>query len=164
MRSMELLHRLNQSVIWQTLQSIENRGSARSSALLVSVLVSLGLCSCGTPATREPVKASWSDVKPILQKRCLVCHTGEHPVIMPDFTARSIVQQFIEPGNADASDLFKVLQMSRRNPTAMPPTKHYLPRNERETIRAWIDSGAQRPEGKLGELVPDPAMPRQISS
>ena len=120
--------------------------------------------SCSTTPSRQPVSAGWEDVKPILERRCLVCHNGDHPVIMPDFTERPSVRQFIAPGDAEASELYQVLQLSRREPTAMPPTKHYLRRDEREIIRAWIENGAQWPEGAAGDLRPDPAMPEQISS
>lgn len=139
----------------------------RIPALASVVLPSSLLLHCAAPATRAPdttSSASWLEVKVLLQRRCLVCHNGEHPVVMPDFTSRETVQQFIEPGDADASVLAKVLHQSRRAPTAMPPTRHFLPRGDREVIRAWINGGAPWPEGEAGSLAPDPTMPRQRSS
>lgn len=99
------------------------------------------------------------DVQPILQQRCVSCHGPELQMngLRLDRRAdamRGGTQSDIGPGNADGSRLYHRLidtKFGQRMPPAGP-----LKDAEIETIKEWIDQGAEWPDELSGE-VPIPA-------
>ena len=96
------------------------------------------------------------DVKPLLAKRCNVCHNA-NKIDQPDISAGLALDTYdaaikgtkehpvIVAGKADASDLFKRLtdpDEDRRMPLSDKP----LGEPERNLLRRWIDAGAPRGE------------------
>ena len=99
-----------------------------------------------------------TDVKPLLAKKCFVCHGGNHGAILGDLdlTSRESMlkggkssKQVLVPGNAGASLLYEAIQ--RSNPKLQMPPKE----NDRLTeeqiwkIRDWIDAGAPWPDWEM---------------
>src|SRR5579864_4299767 len=88
----------------------------------------------------------------ILQKRCLSCH-GEKTA-MSDLQLIGREQALrggnrgpaITPGKANDSLLFQAV--SHIGKVAMPPGPK-LPNEEIETLRAWIDKGAEWPQQSI---------------
>jgi mono/diheme cytochrome c family protein len=112
------------------------------STILACILLALAPARA---ASTEPLGAR---AAAILQQRCLACH-GEKTA-MSDLRLNGREQALrggnrgpaIKPGDANESLLFQAV--SHIGKVAMPPgTK--LPDDEIETLRAWIDKGAEWP-------------------
>ena len=99
-------------------------------------------------------------IKPILEDRCVKCHTRQS---MPDrvsFETRALALmpgkhgRAIIPGDPDNSRLLNFINAPRDTAVAMPRAGHDVSAEEAETIREWIAAGARWPEGPEGTLVP----------
>lgn len=101
-----------------------------------------------------------SQIKPLLQGRCINCHhTG---ALFGDlsFENRALAMQprkkgpVITPGLATASQLYIVLTLPEPDKKAMPPTGHRIPAEEVELVKRWIEEGAKWPNGPDGVIKP----------
>ncbi len=86
-------------------------------------------------------------VKPILEKYCVSCH-GE---IDPDsfrIDIKDEAMDYLVEGSSDDSDIYLVM-VSEDEDELMPPPDEENPmaENEIELIKAWIDQGADWPDG-----------------
>ncbi|UUO05363.1 DUF1553 domain-containing protein [Blastopirellula sp. J2-11] len=85
-------------------------------------------------------------VAPILQQRCLSCHSGDQP--KGDFSLQSadkaLADGYIEPGDAAASHLVELISPTD-GAAAMPKNADPLTSAEIAVIRKWIDDGAHWP-------------------
>ena len=98
-----------------------------------------------------------TDVRPILVSRCFGCHgpkqaqSGLRLDLRQNALRGGDYGVVIVPGKAAESKLFKRLIGSSAG-LQMPPTGE-LPVNEIETLRAWIDQGADMPGNALEKTV-----------
>ncbi len=85
-------------------------------------------------------------IKPIFEVHCLECH-GPDGKESPRIDDRDSVSDYIEPEDADGSELFEVLTTDDED-VMMPPPDEENPLSEVqiEIIRKWIDNGADWPE------------------
>ena len=111
----------------------------------------IGALALMAPAARadekkEPPVTFDADVKPILRKHCLACHSEERPRGDLDLSTFAAVQyggssgKAVVAGKPDASPLY-TLAAHLEDPK-MPPNKPKIPQRELDTIRKWIDTGA----------------------
>ena len=114
-------------------------------ALRASVLpAGLALAALGRPAVAAPDFAT--EVRPVLQK-CLPCHGPDDHSRMANLrldtresaTGRDGGYAGLIPGDSSGSRIMARVQADR-NP--MPPTGERLTESEIETLRQWIDAGA----------------------
>ncbi|PQO45157.1 DUF1553 domain-containing protein [Blastopirellula marina] len=94
-------------------------------------------------------------VAPILQQKCLSCHSGDAPE--GDFSLQSasvaLADGYIEPGDAAASHLIDLITPT--NGTAeMPKDADPLKPEELAAIRTWINDGAKWPSGLVLKEAP----------
>jgi hypothetical protein len=149
------------------------RPAARAAVPVVAALaVGLGLAGL-THSTRAAEESAdlrvdfAKDVQPILQQSCVRCHKlpesgGGGPLRGPagglrlDDRAAAFkggkLGKVIVPGSADESLLYKVLTGPARDTNPMPKVKpgqefKPLPDEQIQTIKRWIDEGAEWPEG-----------------
>lgn len=134
--------------------------------LLVGLILTvISFCSCSTetgvePIDTNPVKATYSSISTLIfDKRCAKsgCHLDSPglPMLKSNVAYNNIVSvknnagslNYIEPGNPDNSYLFqKVLKNGNRSGLRMPQdgaTTGYLSQVEIDSIRVWIEMGAQ---------------------
>jgi hypothetical protein len=138
--------------------------------LAAGSLVSLGLASCSShqeagSAPRQAGRARTAsftrDVKPVLESKCLACHSGDSApwgfrLESRDFAfARGLSGARIEPGNP-AHSLLVQLSTAHRNSAAMPLRGAPLTEEETDMLRRWISEGAEWPQGRAGQLKPAP--------
>ena len=102
------------------------------------------------------------DVQPILQKHCVSCHGPELQMngLRLDRRAdamRGGTQSDIGPGNADGSRLYHRL-IDTKFGQPMPPAGR-LKDADIETIKEWIDQGAEWPDELSGETPTPSASP-----
>jgi len=124
--------------------------------LLVAISATAALLTAQSPAGKVDFGR---DVQPILQKHCVSCHGPELQMngLRLDRRAEAMrggTQSDIGPGNADGSRLYHRL-IDTKFGQQMPPAGR-LTDEEIETIKEWIDQGAEWPDELSGE-VPAPA-------
>src|SRR4051812_41590337 len=93
------------------------------------------------------------DVQPIFQANCIDCHVPSLQMNGLRLDRRSAAMKggtisVIRPGNSEGSRLFLKLVSSKYGPQ-MPPTGALKP-EAIAIIRAWIDQGAEWPDGLSG--------------
>ncbi len=107
-----------------------------------------------------------TQVKPILNKNCIVCHGGvkkasgfsllfKHEALAPAKSGKPA----IVPGNADASEMIRRLTLT--DPDERMPLDHpALSPDEIETLRNWIDQGAEWGNHWAYQRVERPELPQ----
>lgn len=96
-------------------------------------------------------------VKPVLEGKCLACHSGEEAGggYRLDQRQTAFVNGYrgsrIEPGHPRRSLLLDVAGM-HRNVAVMPPVGNLLTDAESQLLTRWIKEGALWPEGAAGNL------------
>src|SRR5579872_6900318 len=86
------------------------------------------------------------DIRPLLQAKCVRCHTGKAAKNELDLTTPAAILKgglsgpAVEPGKPEQSLLYEKVQKGLMPP---PSKKDPLAPNEVETIRRWIASGAK---------------------
>jgi len=119
-----------------------------------AALLALLVAGAGVRAGDGAAPAFESEVRPILEKNCLVCHSGESPQAELDLrTPESLLKggksgPAIEPGAADRS-----LLVAKIASGAMPPGDGELSSEDIQRIRGWIDRGAELQEHAAAQLV-----------
>jgi mono/diheme cytochrome c family protein len=111
----------------------------------------------GSPKLDSPVEFA-RDIKPLLERSCVACHSGERPKGGFQVTAREAFlhggargEPVVVPGKSDASPLLRIVQ-DKVEDMEMPPVGRRdkfpaLTRDEAAKLRAWIDQGAAWPVG-----------------
>lgn len=93
------------------------------------------------------------DVRPILERRCYECHSGDQPSSSfrldhkaSAFSGGELFGKSIVPSDSKSSLLIEFI--SNPSPeTRMPPEGEMLSSVEVETLKQWIDAGAIWPDG-----------------
>ena len=97
-------------------------------------------------------------VKPILQTKCVMCHTMEAQPNKMSLANRAEAQRsgaiggMIVPGKPEQSSLLMRLDESPTHLKAMPPVGERLTKNEVQILRRWIKNGANWPKGDAGTV------------
>lgn len=143
-------------------------------ALFSLCLTPFLLSTCGPsgePASSDTGEAEASkkvsfatEIKPLLESRCLVCHNTGTLLGHLNLENKKLAFEpgpngpFIVPGKPQASKLYTFTLISPDKLEAMPPTKHRLSDAEKNLLRDWIAQGAEWPEGPEGtlETIPEP--------
>lgn len=92
--------------------------------------------------------AIWCDIAPILQSRCLECHGPKDAKNDLRVDDRSMLMNYVEPGDLEASSLYVDYLTIDDEEMLMPPKSHGGPLSAGELalIRVWIEEGANWPE------------------
>ncbi|HEY2573020.1 MAG TPA: c-type cytochrome domain-containing protein [Verrucomicrobiaceae bacterium] len=104
-----------------------------------------------------------TEIKPILQGRCIDCHHSGALFGEVNLENRAMALQShkkgpaITPGDPQQSRLYIVLTLPDPSPKAMPPMAHRISNAEVELVKRWIQEGAKWPEGPDGTIKPSPA-------
>jgi hypothetical protein len=117
-----------------------------------------------TPPVQQPKNVQKigfaQQIKPILERSCVACHSGEKPRGGFGVVSRDAILQggasgapAIVPGHSVKSPLIAYvsgkLPESEMPPMAVRDTFPALPTDEVALLRAWIDQGAEWPTGVL---------------
>lgn len=93
-----------------------------------------------------------SEVKPLLESRCLECHQHQYVCAGLNLETKKLAMKggrsgaVIMPGAPHHSLLYKVLLLGHDNPVAMPPTPDGVEREDAQLLHDWIKQGAKWPE------------------
>lgn len=144
--------------------------NSRASLIL---LFSTALAACGGPggeAEPKPVDFA-TQIKPLLQTNCIVCHNTGTLVGKINLENRELAfgeserGKFIVPGDPEASLLYTITLAphgKRELPDGiekpMPALAPDLAPEEKDLLKRWIQEGADWPSGADGhvKLLPDP--------
>ncbi len=113
------------------------------------LLCALAAVASARAASTEPIGAA---AAAILEQRCLACHSDKTAMSDLQLTGREQALRggkrgpAIQPGHAADSLLFQAVVHTGK--VSMPPTGK-LPDDEIETLRVWIDKGAEWPQQSL---------------
>ena len=118
---------------------------------VLAVAILTAIAGCRTFDQQESVNATFADVKPIFEERCLGCHQGSllgSPV--PDFrTAKGMITAgYVVPGEPEKSTLLNKVYLPGESAAQMPPIGHSLSAEEMNLIGEWILQGAEWPQGE----------------
>ena len=100
-------------------------------------------------------------MKPILESKCLSCHSGESAPWNFRLESRALAFEpgtsgpRIVPGKPEQSLLLS-LASTHRNVAVMPLVGNRLTAAESKTLRQWVMEGAVWPKDKVGELKASP--------
>ncbi len=115
-------------------------------ALAFTVQAELGDASKLPPAAKKTVDFD-KDIKPIFEKSCVKCHSGEKPKGKYSMETKESIAKEIVKGNSAKSELVH-LAADLVVDSEMPPLDKRdkypaLTKDQIGLIRAWIDQGAK---------------------
>ncbi len=97
----------------------------------------------------------WSDIRPIFQKNCTICHSSKNiekkdiggglSLTTFDAAMKDPKEPVVVPGKSAESKLFQLL-ITKDEDKRMPKDADPLPPSDLELIRKWIDEGAKEGE------------------
>jgi hypothetical protein len=121
--------------------------------LLLAAERKVDLSKLPPPATRTGLTFE-KDIKPIIEKSCLECHSGRRPKARYEVGTREAFlkpgiseEAPVIPGNSEKSPVVHYVADLVRNLEMPPPedreTFPVLTRDQIALLRAWIDQGAK---------------------
>lgn len=89
-----------------------------------------------------------TEVYPILQRHCVECHGAEKQEggLRLDIRQEALESGSIDAGSPDDSELIRRMLLPKNDEQRMPAVGEPVPKEQIETLRAWIASGASWPE------------------
>jgi len=112
------------------------------------VLLSLAVVLLGQPQSLKAEVSFSQEVRPILSDHCFACHGPDGETRQADLRLDSLTEAtergVLVPGDADASEVW--LRITSDDPDLMMPPPEYhkpLTAQQRQTLRKWIQDGAQ---------------------
>ncbi len=100
------------------------------------------LIACTTPALAVDFVR---EVRPIFEKHCYECHGAKKQKNDYRLDIKAVALKHVKPGKSAESQLFRFVSGLEKD-TPMPP-KSKLSSAELETLKRWIDEGANWPDG-----------------
>ncbi len=87
------------------------------------------------------------DIRPLLHARCSECHGAQKQMAGLRFDNKTAAMKVIVPGKSSESELIRRVTSTDKI-EMMPPTGERLTLHEIALLKAWIDAGANWPEGE----------------
>jgi Planctomycete cytochrome C len=120
--------------------------------LSLGAIVGSGMLTAAPVCAAEEQVSFKEDILPLLKWRCAGCHEGNGEGIQKsglDLTSYAGVMQgtkfgkMVIPGDADSSNLMRLLDWNVAPQIRMPHGKKQLSSCDRNSIRTWIRQGAK---------------------
>jgi hypothetical protein len=133
---------------WSRFRHSNGRAIINAVLVITAIYASAPQPCMGGPAAENPTFQT--DIRPILEKNCWVCHRGASAQAGLDMETRTSLLKggksggAIQPGSSDRSLIVEKIASG-----VMPPGKDKLSGHDVALIRRWIDHGA--PDGLTGE-------------
>jgi hypothetical protein len=123
-----------------------------------------GLLLWGMSGAPAPAAVDFTrDIVPILRNSCVECHGPERQKGKLRLDAREHLFKgesgdwVVQPGKAEDSELYRRITLPPDDLDIMPSEGDPLTKEQQELLRAWIDEGAEWPEGFVLEVEGAPA-------
>jgi len=126
--------------------------------------VALFVGICGLLAAAPPAKVDFAnDVMPILRQNCVPCHGPAQQSSGMRLDRKSVVisRRGVVPGSSDNSFLYHRISGNEYG-IQMPPTGALRP-EQIQTIKTWIDQGADWPDSLANEADLPPLNPKAVA-
>src|SRR5215470_12503088 len=127
--------------------------------------VALFVGICGILSAQPPAKVDFAnDVMPILRQNCVPCHGPAQQTSGMRLDRKSVVigRRGVVPGSSDNSLLYHRISGNDFG-LQMPPTGPLRP-EQIDTIKTWIDQGAEWPDALANEVELPPLDPKAIAA
>ena len=132
----------------------------RSTKFLLAATLAVAVSSCTTtppPGEPAPGQAAFQGtVKPLLEHRCVHCHSNTKPIAGLNFQDREATldpaKRFIVAGHPDDSRLYRAVTLEGAHPRVMPGDGWGITSDQKAAIKTWISEGAPWPEGRAGRI------------
>ena len=127
-----------------------------------TVALSVGIC--GILSAQPPAKVDFAnDVLPILRQNCVSCHGPAQQSSGMRLDRKSVVisRRGVVPGSSDNSFLYHRISGNAYG-LQMPPTGSLRP-EQIQTIKTWIDQGADWPDSLSNEADLPPLNPKAVA-
>lgn len=101
-----------------------------------------------TPNSKDSIVVFEHLIKPILVEKCFSCHNGKHRnggldlMNLEHYADTVDISEWIVPGEANESSLFKRVSIDPKNRKFMPPNGIALSYHEIQLLEWWIEQGA----------------------
>jgi mono/diheme cytochrome c family protein len=135
-----------------------------------TMLALTGLLAAALPLAAAAKVDFAKDIQPILEKNCVSCHGAEKQkgklrLDSKEATLKggSSGDPAVVPGKPGESDFLRRVLLPKGDDDVMPPEGELLTKAQQDLIKAWIEQGAQWPDGlviKSGEGKPKSAGPQ----
>src|SRR5216683_6066234 len=119
---------------------------------------------CGILSAQSPAKVDFAnDVLPILRQNCVSCHGPAQQSSGMRLDRKSVVisRRGVVPGSSDNSFLYHRISGNAYG-LQMPPTGSLRP-EQIQTIKTWIDQGADWPDSRANEADLPPLNPKTLA-
>ena len=127
------------------------------------IILSLTLClnSCVSTeskktAPKEETEVFRKTVKPLIEQRCVWCHSNSKPSAGLNFQNKSTVfdpaLRFIVPGDPEQSRIYLAVTKPAMHPTVMPGDGWGITAAQSQALHDWIKNGAPWPAGNAGKI------------
>ena len=126
--------------------------------------VALFVGICGILSAQPPAKVDFAnDVMPILRQNCVSCHGPAQQSSGMRLDRKSVVisRRGVVPGSSDNSFLYHRISGNAYG-LQMPPTGPLRP-EQIQTIKTWIDQGADWPDSLANEVDLPPLNPKAVA-
>ena len=128
-------------------------GTTRGLTFAAFLLGQSLLATQGANVLNQLARVSFEqDIAPILEAKCLSCHNSN--LLKGDFSMATLddiqaaSDQYVIPGNAADSMLYRItLPLDEGKKPEMPEEGEALTEAETKSLAAWIDAGAEWPQG-----------------
>src|SRR5882724_11580203 len=131
-----------------------------------SRLVRASMCAfaAGILSAQSPAKVDFArDVQPILRQNCVGCHGPSQQIsgLRLDRKSAAFNRRRVVPGSSTNSFLYNRISGTAYG-TQMPPTGALRP-EQIDTIKTWIDQGADWPDSLANEMELPPLNPKALA-
>ena len=131
--------------------------------LCLFAVFAVGLSACETISNRAPGQERdpggaifLSTVKPLIESRCVWCHSNQKPGAGLNFQDRVATldpaAKFIVPGQPEASRVYRAVTQEASHPRVMPGDGWGITTAQKAAIKKWIEEGAAWPDDRSGRI------------
>lgn len=131
-----------------------------------SVTIAFSLSLLASPVFAQEKADFQKDILPILRDSCLSCHGPEKQKAKLRLDTKADAMKggkdgaILKPGDGAGSELYRRVTLPKGNDEVMPPEGEPLSKAQADLLKAWIDQGANWPEGVtiVAKATPPPAV------
>ncbi len=129
--------------------------------LAVAAITAAACTSCTTTSSPGRAQAPGEiafqrSIRPLLEHRCVHCHSDKKPLAGLNFQDRDgtldPAKKFIVPGQPENSRFYHAVTRENAHPRVMPGDGWGITAEQKAAFKTWISDGAPWPKGRAGRI------------